>query len=154
MTNLFSISISYRARLSSFSRNMVRDNWLLLLIFNFSNLRYTFSTLWLLLNLKYETTSQHSIDLIDIQRHDPCNSNSDCGNRLYYMSLIELSNSCFFNASRYIHKNMLFINVTSQSWYFAWLDCFNITSWKLCRSYSNKCQSYPESYNTKDFGVW
>ena len=54
----------------------------------FPNLWYIFPTLWLLIHLNYETTYQHPIDIIDIQRHDPRHSNSDCVNHIYYLCLI------------------------------------------------------------------
>ena len=66
----FSRYSSYRARLPYFSRKKVHNQWLLLLIFNFPNLQYKFSTLWLLLHLNSETTYQHPIGIIDFQRHD------------------------------------------------------------------------------------
>ena len=46
----------------------------------FPNLHHIFSTLWLLLHLESETTYQHPINIIDIQRHDPHPSKNYCVN--------------------------------------------------------------------------
>ena len=89
MINLFSVSLSYRARLPYFARNMVHDNWLLLLMFNFSNLQYTISTLWLLLHLNSKITYQHPIGLIDCQRRVTHHSKSEYLNHLYYLCEIQ-----------------------------------------------------------------
>ena len=87
--NFFFRYSSYRDRLPYFAIIMVHDNWLLFLIFIFPNLQYEISTLWLLLHLNSETTSQHPIGIIDSRRRGPHNSKSDCVNNLYYMCEIE-----------------------------------------------------------------
>ena len=68
---------------------MAFDTWLLLLICNFPILQFIISTLWLLLHLHYETTSQHPLSIIDSQRRGPRHSKCDCVNHLYYMCEIE-----------------------------------------------------------------
>ena len=85
MINIFYGSSSYRSRLPYFERNMVQDNWLLFLIYNFPYLQYTISTVLLLIHLNSETTSQHPTGLIDSRRHDLIHSRSDCVNRIYYL---------------------------------------------------------------------
>ena len=55
----------------------------------FPIIQYKISTIWLLLHLNSETTSQHPIGLIDSQRRGPHHSKSDCVNHLYYLCEIE-----------------------------------------------------------------
>ena len=92
----FFISSSYRSRLPQFARNLAFDTWLLLLICIFPTLPYTILTLWLLLHLNSETTSQHPISVIDSKRCGPHHSKSDCVNHVYYLFDIDSFQSLLF----------------------------------------------------------
>ena len=64
---------------------------------------------------------------------------------------IDFPNYCFFNASRCIYNTLILRNGTTMSWYFDWLDCYNITPWTLCRSYPKNYEVTPQATKPKTF---
>ena len=116
--NLFYRSISYIVRLTYFSKNRVRNNWILSWILNIPQYSTDNFNPMIIPSSEVWKTSQHPIHIINSQRHDDHHSKSYCVNHHYYPCLIGFFNYCFFNVSICRLNIQLLRNITDKSWYF------------------------------------